>query len=226
MTEGWSRRRWATLLALAALTAFVYVGVAVRIAYTGHSEGINLVWNLVLAWVPLVAALLVHDGRRRGVRPSLLVGIGLVWLLFFPNAPYILTDLQHVPNWHGAPTWFDTVLVGSAAWTGLLLGFASLFLVHAVVREVVSPPFAWAAVVTSIGLASFGVYLGRFLRWNSWDVVTSPRRLVADIWTRGANPVEHPGTIAVVVVFTAFLTLAYAAFYSVVSTVPAERKRS
>jgi len=225
MTDGWSRRRWTTLLALAGLTAFVYVGVGVRIAYTGHSEGINLVWNLVLAWVPLVAALLVHDGRRRNVRASLLVGIGLVWLLFFPNAPYILTDLQHLPNWHGAPIWFDTVLVGSAAWTGLVLGFASLFLVHAVVREVVWPPFAWAAVVASIGLASFGVYLGRFLRWNSWDVVTSPGGLVADIWSRVANPGEHPGTIAVVVVFTAFLTLAYAAFYSVVRTVPAERER-
>ena len=100
-----------------------------------------------------------------------------------------------------------------------------LFLVHAVVREVVSPPVAWAAVVITSGPRRSGSTLGRFLRWNSWDVVTSPRGSVADIWTRGANPMEHPGTIAVVVV-SPFLTLAYAAFYSVVSTVPAERERS
>jgi uncharacterized membrane protein len=224
MTDGWSRRRWATLGALVLLTAFVYVGVGVRLAYTGRSEGVNLMWNLVLAWAPLVAALLVYDGWRRGVRPPLLVAGGLVWFLFFPNAPYILTDFQHVPNWHGAPIWFDSVLVGAAAWTGLLLGFASLFLVHSIVRSLVSPALAWAGVVATIGLASFGVYLGRFLRWNSWDVLTSPHGLLADTWTRVANPSDHPGTFAVVVLLTAFLTVGYAAFYSVVGGSP-ERGR-
>ena len=225
MIGGWSRRRWATVVALALLTGFVYVGVAVRIAYTGGNEGVNLLWNLVLAWVPFVAALLVHDGRRRGARTPYLVAGGIVWLLFFPNAPYILTDLQHVPDWFGAPIWFDVVLVGAAAWTGLLLGLVSLYLVHTVVRTLVSPALAWAGVVGVIALASFGVYLGRFLRWNSWDVVTSPGGLLADTWARVANPSDHPGTFAVVVLFTAFLTLAYAAFYSVVAEAAPDREQ-
>ena len=134
----------------------MYVGVAVRIAYTGHSEGINLVWNLVLAWVPLSRrSSSTTDAGGASGRPYSSAS-GFVWLLFFPNAPHILTDLQHVPNWHGAPTWFDTVLVGSAAWTGLLLGFASpSSSTRSFARSFAA--VAWAPL-SEHRLASFGVY--------------------------------------------------------------------
>ena len=131
-------------------------------------------WNLLLAWIPFVVALHVYDGyRRQASRLSLWAG-GLLWLVFFPNAPYIVTDFKHLRTWTGAPIWFDVVLVSAAAWCGLLLGFMSLYLLQAVVRRALGTVNAWVFVFAVLALSSFGIYLGRFLRWNSWDVFTRP----------------------------------------------------
>lgn len=211
-----SRRRSAVLASLALLTAFTVAGVAVRWVYAGQLEAANLIWNLVLAWIPLAVALAIYDARRRGVPAPLLLAGGALWLLFFPNAPYLVTDLKHVGAWTGAPEWFDVVLVGSAAWTGLLLGFASLYLVQAVARDVRGALAGWAVVAGSLALGSFGVYLGRFERWNSWDAVTSPGPLLADLWAGATSPLAHSRVLAVTLLFTAFLGLAYLTFYSLV----------
>lgn len=219
-----SRRRLAVLATFGLLTAFTVAGVAVRFAYTGTTEGANLVWNLVLAWIPLAVALLVYDGYRRGAHRGLLLAGGAVWLLFFPNAPYIVTDHKHLAAWSGAPEWFDVVLVSAAAWTGLLVGFGSLYLVQAVVRSALGAVAAWAVVVGSIALGSFGIYLGRFERWNSWDVVTQPRLLGADVWAQLTDPASHPRTVAVTLLFTAFLTVAYLAFYSALALARGDRR--
>jgi uncharacterized membrane protein len=203
-----SDRRLATLASLAALTALVYAMVAVRVVYTGSEHYGALVWNLFLAWLPLVVALAVYDGYRRGAgAPLLLPGAGL-WLLFFPNAPYIVTDLKHLRSWTGAPIWFDAVLVCAAAWTGLALGFASLYLMQSVARRLVGSFNAWLFAVAVLALSSFGIYLGRFERWNSWDVLIQPRTLLAEL-----GSLDHTRTAAVTILFTAFLAATYAAFY-------------
>lgn len=220
-----SRRRWAILGSLALLSAFTMVAVGVRYVYTGSSQSSNLVWNLALAWIPLVVALLVYDAHRRGARPAVLLAGGAAWLLFFPNAPYLVTDFKHLDAWSGVPIWFDVVLLSAAAWTGLLLGFASLYLVQSVVRDLLNAGAAWAVVLGSIALGSFGMYLGRFERWNSWDAVTSPRHLLGDVWSGATSPAEHPRALAVTVLFTGFLTLAYLAVYSMVQLGHAERER-
>jgi uncharacterized membrane protein len=204
-----SDRRLATLASLAGLTLLVFAMVGVRVAYTG---GLGWTWvylNLFLAWVPLGIAVVVYDAARRGAGRLALLGGGAVWLLFFPNAPYIVTDLKHLRTFDGAPIWFDTVLACSAAWAGLALGFISLYLMQSVVRRRFGHLSGWAFALAVLGLSSFGVYLGRFERWNSWDVFTQPGALLADVWT-----LAEPRTAAVTVLFTAFLGMTYLVFYS------------
>jgi uncharacterized membrane protein len=209
-----SDRRLALLGSLLGLTLLVYAMVAVRVVYSGSPHYGALVWNLFLAWIPLVIALVVYDGFRRGAsRVALLVG-GALWLLFFPNAPYIVTDLKHLRTWDGAPIWFDVVMASAAAWAGLALGFVSLYLMQTVVRRLVGAVNAWFFVLAVLALSSFGIYLGRFQRWNSWDVFTSPGRFAHNVLPHLAQPHEHPRTVAVTLLFTVFLAATYLVFYS------------
>jgi uncharacterized membrane protein len=173
----------ATLAALAALSLLVAAMVAVRIAYTGDGNYVNLVWNLALAWIPLGLALIVYDGAARGVRGRWLLAGSALWLLFFPNAPYLVTDLKYLDMIGGAPIWYDAVLVSAAAWAGLLLGFISLFLMHSVARRFVGELNAWLAVGGVLALSSFGVFLGRFRRWNSWERSSSARSSPRPTWS-------------------------------------------
>lgn len=217
-----SDRRLAILGSLLGLTLLVYAMVAVRVAYSGSPHYGALVWNLFLAWIPCLLALAVYDGFRRGAARFPLLAGGVLWLLFFPNAPYIVTDLKHLRTWEGAPIWFDVVLVSAAAWAGLALGFISLYLMQTVVRRLVGAVNAWLFVLVVLSLSSFGIYLGRFQRWNSWDVFTSPGRMAHNIWPHVAQPHEHPRTVAVTILFTAFLGATYLVFYSFARTGAAE----
>lgn len=209
-----SRRRLAILGSLAGLSALVVAMVAVRVSYSGNSYYEALVWNLLLAWIPFALAVYVYDGRRRGERGPLLWAAGALWLLFFPNAPYIVTDFKWLRDWTGAPIWYDVVLVAAAAWCGLMLGFISLYLMQAVVRRSLGALKAWAFVIGVLAVSSFGIYLGRFQRWNSWDVFTRPGLLAHNVWPHLAHPYDHPKTVAVTVLFTAFLAMTYLVFYS------------
>jgi uncharacterized membrane protein len=209
-----SRRRLAVVASLALLSGLAVAMVIARIVYTGETTYANLVWNLMLAWIPLLLALFLYDAARRGGARWLLLGAGVAWLLFFPNAPYLMTDFAFLRDSTEAPIWYDVVLLSTAAWTGLTLGFASLYLVHVVARRSLGSITVWAGIAVVLALTSFGIYLGRFERWNSWDVVSRPGPLLHSIGARIVDP--DPRTAGVTVVFTAFLALAYAAFYSVV----------
>jgi uncharacterized membrane protein len=209
-----SDRRLAILGSLAGLSALVVGMVAVRVVYSGNSYYEALVWNLFLAWIPFVVAIHVYDSYGRGAGRVQLWTAGALWLVFFPNAPYIVTDYKYLRDWTGAPIWFDVVLVSAAAWCGLLLGFISLYLMQAVVRKAIGTVNAWLFALAVLALSSFGIYLGRFQRWNSWDVFTSPGRMAHNIWPHLAQPQEHPKTVAVTILFTAFLGATYLVFYS------------
>jgi uncharacterized membrane protein len=209
-----SDRRFAILASLAGLSGLVVAMVAVRVVYSGNSENAGLVWNLLLAWIPFGLALQVYEGYRRGsARAYLLIG-GVLWLLFFPNAPYIVTDFKWLRDSTGAPVWYDVVLISAGAWAGLLLGFISLYLMQAVVRRALGALNAWLFVLFALVLSSFGIYLGRFQRSNSWDVFVRPRTFAGDVWTRLADPDEHARVVSVTVLFTAFLAATYLVFYS------------
>jgi uncharacterized membrane protein len=209
-----SRRRLAILASLVGLSALVFAMVAVRVVYTGTDYYTNLVWNLFLAWIPFGLAVYAYDGDRKGIGRLQLWAAGGLWLLFFPNALYIVTDFKWLGESVGAPIWYDIPLVSSAAWAGLLLGFTSLYLMQRVVGRAFGAVQAWAFALATLALGAFGVYLGRFERWNSWDVFTRPRLIVQDLLPHVAHPQDHPRALAVMVLFTAFLAMSYLVFYA------------
>jgi uncharacterized membrane protein len=210
-----SRRRLVTLLGLVGASAFCVALVLVRFAESGSAKFGGLVWNLFLAWIPLVLAVAVYDRwRRRRRADTPLVALGALWLLFFPNAPYIVTDFVHLERTADAPYWYDAVTVAAFAWTGVLLGFASLFLVQTVVRQWRGVVSGWVFAGVALALGSLGIYLGRFLRLNSWDALEHPSVLPRIAHAVARDPFAYSEAIGVTVLFTIALGFAYVLLYS------------
>lgn len=178
-----------------------------RWAFTGTPTYGFLIWNLILAWVPLFFAWLAS--RWRHYRLLLLSHAGL-WLLFLPNAPYLLTDLIHLGRWRAIPLWYDLLMLLVFAATGLLLGFFSLNIMQDLVVELFGLVAGRLFAVASLALCSFGVYLGRFLRWNSWDLLAHPYQLWSDILALVSDPLRHWQPWIFILVQAAVLWLGYA----------------
>jgi uncharacterized membrane protein len=209
-----SRRRLATILGLFAGSLFCIALVLVRNVYTGNVNFRYLIWNLFLAWIPFLLAVFVYDRWRRRRAGLLLLTLGALWLLFFPNAPYIATDFVHLERDTLSPYWYDAVTIAAFAWMGLLLGFASLYLMQTVVRQWLGAVAGWIFAVVAIGLGSLGIYLGRFLRLNSWDALEHPSVLPRIAHTVARDPFAYQEAIAVTFLFTAALSFAYFLLYS------------
>ena len=153
--------------ALAFASMLSCVILALRIALTGQFRQLYLVWNLFLAWMPLFFALTaVCLAHSRPQRRWCFFSAATAWLLFFPNAPYILTDLIHLGPKSNARFWTDLVLILIFALIGLVLGFLSLFLMQRLVARRHGWPAGWLFVGVVAGLSGFGIFAGRFLRWN------------------------------------------------------------
>ncbi len=203
-----TRARLTLLLVLAASLGLSLVLIVGRVLLTGHGLFIFLAWNLFLALIPFGLSTLL--GTAVGpLRARLLLPVGAAWLLFFPNAPYLITDLFHLEQRPGVPLWYDLALILSCAWNGLMLAYASLADMQELVRQRLGTLAGWAFATLALLLSSFGVYLGRYLRFNSWDVLSNPLTLFFDILNRLAHPFGHPRTWGVTVVFGAFLLLGY-----------------
>ncbi len=172
-----------------------------------------LVWNLILAWIPLLLALLVYDRYRRGRSLLVLAPALVLWLLFLPNAPYIVTDFVHLSAGSPAPLWLDGVEVSAFAWTGMLLGFVSLYLVHAVARHRLGAVPSWVGVLCVLALVSVGVYLGRVKRWNSWDLLTQPGARLAQLHAHLGDPASLTRAAGISLAVTCLLATAYLVFY-------------
>ena len=211
------RRELPALVGLAALSALALFLLVLRAHHAGRFELRFLVWNLFLAWVPLGAAsMLVPLMHARRLRLAWPVLFG-VWLLFLPNAPYLLTDLVHLGPVERSPLWFDVLVYGQFAFTGVLLGVASLLLVQGAVRRAYGGLVSWVVVFGACGLAGFGVYLGRFLRWNLWDVLAEPRAILAEIAPL-TDPISHPRAWVVTALFGSFLAVAHLVMFGLVRT--------
>ena len=134
---------------------------------------------------------------------------GAAWLLFFPNAPYILTDFYHLEARPGVPLWYDLVLIVSCAWNGLMLAYASLSDMQRLVQQRLGFWPGWVFAAVALLLSGFGIYLGRYMRFNSWNVLTNPLTLFFDILNRVLHPFSFPGTWGVTLLFGVFLLLGY-----------------
>jgi uncharacterized membrane protein len=199
-----SNRAKLSLLLLAS-TLFGVALVLTRVYLSGTLSYTFLFWNLFLAVVPFGISTLLLRFKTPG---TVFYPLTLLWLLFFPNAPYVLTDLIHLRQ-HVVPLWYDLLLLLSFAWTSLMFGFVSLADMQRLFQQRFNAGVGWLFAVAALALGSFGIYLGRFLRWNSWDVLTEPRQLAWDILERVANPLAYTHTFGFTVLLAAFLLLAY-----------------
>jgi len=188
--------------------------LAGRIVFSHRLSMGFYVWNLILAWLPLIFALRVYQliGERPARRWPLSV-CAILWFLFFPNAPYMVTDFLHLFGRQPVPQWFDIVMMMSFAWTGLLLGYLSLMLMQETVRARHGSRWGWAFAITMLMLGTLGIYLGRFARWNSWDVLLRPNGLLGQVNHHPALK-PNPEMAAFMVTFLCFSLLSYATLYS------------
>ena len=182
--------------------------IAVRVDRTGSGYYRFLITNLFLACVPLLLSTMLRMADRRGCHWTIKGGLFGLWLLFLPNAPYILTDILHLTRTSDAPAWYDLALLLSCSGTGLLMGYLSLVDVQGIVARRLSPIFGWIFALVSLALSGFAIYLGRFLRWNSWDVLLTPTRLF-DITAVLTHPVSNARPLSVTLVFGIIFALGY-----------------
>ncbi len=202
-----SRQAFYPILLSSALACAI---LAARLVYSHHGSYRWMTWNLFLAWVPYLASLwvIVLHRRHPGRWWRLLVPAAL-WLIFFPNAPYMVTDLAHLRDRPPVPVWYDAVLIMTFAWTGCFLGLISLRNLQGVVRDYLGRAASWLFVAGTLGLAGLGIYMGRFMRLNSWDLVLHPVRVLFDVAGQLAHPFSNPQTLGFTVLFAAFLMVCY-----------------
>jgi uncharacterized membrane protein len=196
----------ATSAGLLGLTALTVSLVVAAVGYTGQWSYVRLLWNLFLAWVPLGLAWLA----LRPTRPwPLQLALGLAWLLFLPNAPYLVTDLMHLRYRGPMPVQYDVVLLFAAALSGMALGLVSLQWMQ---RAVAARLGEWAGrlfALFCLGAAGFGVYLGRYGRWNSWDVLARPVALGRYLLAHLLHPRQHWQAWALTLLFAVLMLCAY-----------------
>jgi uncharacterized membrane protein len=186
-----------------------------RILVSGHGRQLYLIWNLFLAWVPLILALIIaHLNQRNQLRGWLPLAATSAWLIFFPNAPYILTDLIHLRSSTHERFWVDLLLILLFGFTGLVLGFLALYLMQQVIAQRLGRAAAWFFIPVMAGLAGFGIYLGRFLRWNSWDILLNPFGLLRDIGWWLVHIPRHPTLLFLPMLFAILVGIAYVLLYA------------
>ncbi len=188
--------------------------VLARIAYSDTTRHTGLIWNLFLAWIPFILAYFTHaiSWKRTWLYISIPV-TAFLWLIFFPNAPYMLTDLQDLARGTaGAPLWYDVIIVGWCSWTGTMLGVVSLYLMQDVVVRVFGRGMGWIFVFAISAASSFGMYIGRFVRLNSWDILQNPAETTMDILGLVIDPSMR--LLAFTVLYTFFFLLIFLLLYS------------
>ena len=180
-----------------------------RYLYSDSKSFLFLNWNLFLAFIPWALSGIVLLNPEIQKNKIAIGALLLAWLLFFPNAPYILTDLFHLRFDSGAPIWFDLGLILSFAWTGLLFGFLSLRDIETVLEK--SMPRRWVTLISIalLFIGSFGIYVGRYLRWNSWDIIRQPFGLLYDITDQLVNPFQHPRAWGMTILMGVLLNMFY-----------------
>jgi uncharacterized membrane protein len=188
--------------------------VFARVAYSDSGRHLGLIWNLFLAWIPFMLAYFAHAvSWRRATLYLILPLIAFLWLIFFPNAPYMLTDLQDLTRRAtGAPLWYDVIIVVWCTWTGMLLGVISLYLMQDIIVRSFGRATGWLFVFLISALSSFGIYIGRFVRLNSWDILQNPAETAQEIVGLVIDPSRR--LAAFTLLYTFFFLFIFLLLYS------------
>lgn len=181
-----------------------------RITFTGSIYYAFLVWNLCLAFIPLWISTWML--RKRDWSWYNFVLPGMLWLLFLPNAPYIITDFVHLENSKLVPHWFDLMLILTFAWNGLLFWLISMFQFNELISSNLKPKLKTLINQAVILLSAVGVYLGRYGRFNSWDVFFEPFSIIEKVFHMIIHPAHFPGFYGMTITVYIFLALLFSFF--------------
>lgn len=184
---------------LFASISFTILLLVARIIYTGELTYAFYLWNLFLALIPLAASSRLIQQNKLGI---IAVAWLSLWLLFFPNAPYLVTDIFHFRERSGCPQWYDLILVSSASWNGIFTGILSLLQVEKFLKKLFENKWVQLSLVFFIILCGYGIYMGRFLRFNSWDVITDPLGVGSYIKNSLIHPHQNVSLWAFTIVFS------------------------
>jgi uncharacterized membrane protein len=214
--NSFTRNRYSiAVFVLLNLACAISIGlVFARVAYSDSARHLGLIWNLFLAWIPFMLAYFAYVVPwRRAALYLILPLIAFLWLIFFPNAPYMLTDLQDLARRAaGAPLWYDVIVVVWCTWTGMLLGVISLYLMQDLVVRTFGRAAGWVFVFVISGLSSFGIYIGRFVRLNSWDILQDPAETTQEILGIVIDPSMR--LAAFTLLYTIFFLFVFLLLYS------------
>src|SRR5215204_1407621 len=188
------------LVILAVFTAFCLLCLFIRNGVEGNTVYNFLLWNLFLAFLPLLMAWVIHFFIGRLSKIIVIIG-SLVWLLFYPNAPYMISDLIHVNN-ANAMVLYDTLIIFSFSMLALFYGFYSVKIIHLCYRLITSKRTAHLVIVAAILLSSAGIYLGRILRLNSWDLFRHPIQTMQTIFDHLWPINKNPTTYVIILLFS------------------------
>lgn len=184
---------------------FTFSLISFRVFYSGSLMYLFFIWNLFLAAIPLlISRFLIQTGKR-----NFQIIFFTTWLLFFPNALYIMTDLIHLKERGNVPLWFDAILIFSATINGLIMAYISLQTIESFLQSKFNNQRTDLILFGCLFLSSFGVYLGRFLRWNSWDILINPFGLAFEIIQHFINPFQHLRTWSMTIILTLFFSIFY-----------------
>jgi uncharacterized membrane protein len=201
-------------LALSPLTIAVLTAACMALRLWRHHAGIGPHYafvgtNLLLAWVPLLLAYGVAWSARSKSRWVALAPLSVLWILFLPNAPYLVTDLVHL---HEGVNTVNAVLLSTLAAIGVLIGVKSVQLVQRAVEHRFGVAAGWRAVRAIAVLTAVGVYVGRVLRWNSWTVIHDPHVITHALQRAPSDPARVGLALLATVVFTIGFLAAYRVF--------------
>lgn len=192
------------------LTIFAVAMNILRIIIWDKDSFVYILWNIFLAFVPfIISSFLLFYYKEKKVNHILLIMGMFLWLIFIPNAPYIITDFVHLGEIRFIPILFDILLIFSSATLGLILGANSMFHIEQIFNLKYSKTKTSIIMMIIILLISFGLYLGRFLRFNSWDIFVNHTSLIKNVWNIFSDPSSSIEVFLYTIMFFSFIVVFY-----------------
>lgn len=189
--------------------SFSFILLCARVAATGYVTYVFLVWNLFLAFIPYAISYWLCNNTHIIKSKLKLTAAVCAWLLFVPNSFYIVTDFFHLREIASAPKWFDLLLLLSFALNGLFFGIVSLQKMETIVYRASGRNFSLLIIFIVMSLNAYGIYIGRFLRYNSWDVVAQPFSLFTEMLEMILHPFHNKMEWGMIFCYAVFMTLLY-----------------
>jgi uncharacterized membrane protein len=181
----------------------------IKIILSGHLTHVFLAWNLFLAFVPFFISRWMTAHQRALKSKIKLVALVFFWIIFMPNSFYIVTDLFHLNNFDNKHSWFDLTLILSFSWNGILFGVLSIQKMEMLLKKRLDKSISFLALCAVMWLNAFGIYIGRYLRFNSWDIFINPFSFLSEIGNLIFNPYDYKYAWVMSVCFAGFIIIIY-----------------